>query len=89
MRSFLTRRRQFRPPYGRVLEFPRRAVFVPVPPTTPISDHEGIRRYRPVRVEGPIEGSWLRQPRQLWAEAAHYAKAGERYWFNLEEKDGR
>lgn len=91
MRSFLTRRvDKFRPPYGRVLEeFPRRAVFVGTTNyDTPISDHEGIRRYWPVRVEGPIEGSWLRDNRdQLWAEAAHYAKAGERYWFNLEENE--
>jgi hypothetical protein len=73
---------QFRPPYGRrTIAVPRSCVFAgTVNHGVYLSDDTGNRRYLPVRC-GKIELELLAEHRlNLWAEAVHRYKQGERWW---------
>jgi virulence-associated protein E len=74
---------EYRPPYGRVAKkFKRTAVFAGT--TNEIdwhSDETGGRRFWPIACQGQIDLEWIRSNRdQLFAEALHRFKAGEKWW---------
>jgi predicted P-loop ATPase len=76
---------RFRPPYGRsAADHPRQcAFFGTINPTAGgyLEDPTGARRFWVVECGGPIDLDGLRRDRdQLWAEALHRYRAGER-WF--------
>ena len=84
-KAFISKNEErFRPAYGREEIFhPRTCVFWGTTNRTDyIKDETGNRRFLPIRVEQvDIEG--LKGARdQLWAEAVHYFKAGEKYWLS-------
>ena len=91
IKEFLSRRvDKFRPPYGRaVQDFPRRCILGGS--WNPdgagwIKDSTGGRRFWPVQVSGKICIADLKRDRdQLWAEAVHRFKAGEKWWIEDEE----
>lgn len=85
-----TQSARLRPPYGKsVVEFPRTAIFcgtVNPGQSGYLRDPTGARRYWPVRVTD-IDLDRLRADReQLWAEAVHLYKAGEKW--HLTEAEG-
>lgn len=88
-RGFLTRTSDvFRPPYGREpQEFKRRCVFVGTSNDDEmLEDNDGARRYWPVSV-GVIDVQGIKAIRdQLWAEAVAAVRAGERHYFDNEER---
>ena len=83
------RRDKVRPPYGRADErFNRHCVFGG---TTNVEsfliDSTGNRRYWVAEVLAEIDVDGLRRDRdQLWAEAVHRYRAGERWWFDGSEQ---
>jgi predicted P-loop ATPase len=85
VKAYLSRRiEKYRPSYGRLeVEEPRTCIFIGT--TNPAADgaylvDEENRRFWPVRV-GVIKLDDLRRDRdQLWAEAVHRMKAGEKHW---------
>jgi predicted P-loop ATPase len=84
-KAFISKNEErFRPAYGREEIFhPRTCVFWGTTNRTDyIKDETGNRRFLPIRVrQVDIEG--LKGARdQLWAEAVHYFKAGEKYWLS-------
>lgn len=89
-KHFITKREDlFRAPYGRKLEKkPRRCAFAgTVNHDAYLKDDSGNRRFWPVACTSiDIEG--LRaNVRQLWAEAVHRFKAGERWWVEVHERE--
>jgi predicted P-loop ATPase len=86
MKSFLTRRRdRFRAPYGKhVSTLQRQCVFAGTinPPVGGyLRDPTGARRLWPIVCRGTIDRDAIERDRdQLWAEAVHRFKAGERWW---------
>jgi len=90
LKEFLSRREdRFRPPYGRnVVCSPRQCVFVGTvnPEGGYLKDATGARRFWPVRCKD-IQIDLIRAERdQLWAEAVEAYRAGERWWFDLDEQ---
>lgn len=90
-KAFLTTRTdKYRPPYGRVLvACPRRCVFVgTVNPEDGgyLTDRTGNRRYWPVYCNQVDLEALERDRDQLWAEAVHLFRAGERWWLDDEEQ---
>jgi len=86
VKAFLSAPRDhYRPPYGRVaVDEPRQVVFVGTTNETGfLNDATGSRRFWPVKVKEIriLELSAARD--QLWAEAVHALRQGERWW--LEE----
>jgi predicted P-loop ATPase len=84
VKGFLTRQMDhYRPPYGRVsLDFPRTCVFVGTTNNRqPLQDDEN-RRDHPLTCgepENPVR--YVTENReQLWAEAVHRFRAGEKWW---------
>jgi len=83
IKQFLSRQTDnYRPSYGRsAVDFPRQNVFAGTTNHEEyLQDETGARRFWPVRV-GVIDLEALARDRaQLWAEALHLYRAGERYW---------
>ena len=83
VKSFLTSRVDvYRPPYGKALvEQPRQCVFAgSTNEAGYLKDTTGNRRFWPLRC-GTIDLEALTRDReQLWAEAVHRFRAGERWW---------
>jgi hypothetical protein len=78
----------YRPSYGReVIDVPRRCVIASSTNEEHfLFDDTGNRRFWILRC-GDIDIAALRRDRdQLWAEAVHRHKAGERHWTTLEEQ---
>lgn len=88
VRNFITRKEdQIRLPYGRsVKTMPRRCVFIGTTNSRqPLTDPEGNRRYWVVSV-GKVDTDALEQVRdQIWAEAMHAYRAGEKWWLTQSE----
>ena len=89
IKAFITRRKdRFRPSYGHnVIEAPRQAVIWGT--TNKYNwqkDDTGGRRFWPIRC-GEINFDLLTTDRdQLWAEAVHLYKQGEKWWLTPEEE---
>lgn len=82
---------QYRPAYGRnEIEVPRQCVFVGTTNTQDyLRDETGNRRFWPVACSGPCNVDAIADQRdQLWAEAFHRYKAGERWWLEGAELIG-
>jgi Virulence-associated protein E/Bifunctional DNA primase/polymerase, N-terminal len=79
---------RFRPPYGRcVVEVPRACVMAgTVNPGAYLTDDTGNRRYWPVQCSQVLLKPLEEMRDQLWAEAAHRFKAGERWWPETREE---
>jgi predicted P-loop ATPase len=91
MKAFLTRRfDRFRPPWARhLIRLQRQSVFAGTinPPIGGyLKDATGARRFWPVACGGVIDRDGIERDRdQLWAEAAHRFKAGEKWWLETPE----
>ena len=90
IKAFITRQiDEYRPPYGRtVVRRPR--YFVLAGSTNELdegylTDDTGNRRYWPVKCKSIDAASMSRDAEQLWAEAVHRYRAGERTWLATEE----
>jgi putative DNA primase/helicase len=85
-KAFLTRRYdRFRPPHGKhTISLPRQCVFAATinPPVGGyLKDPTGARRFWPVACRGMIDRAGIERDRdQLWAEAVHRFKAGQKWW---------
>jgi predicted P-loop ATPase len=79
---------RFRPPYGRaVMDFPRQCVFAgTVNHSDYLRDETGGRRYWPVPVSNIKLAELARDREQLWAEAVHAFRAGEKWWLDREDE---
>jgi predicted P-loop ATPase len=83
VKSFVSRRvDHYRPPYGRIArDYPRTCIFIGTTNNEqPLAQEGQHRRFLPIKVgDGDIE--WIRANRdQLWAEALHWVRAGEKHW---------
>jgi predicted P-loop ATPase len=93
VKSFLTRRvDRFRAPYDRyVAEHPRQCVFAASTNEAEyLKDSTGGRRFWPVRVAvaKPIDiDGIVRDREQMWAEAVHLDRKGERWWIEVEDAE--
>jgi predicted P-loop ATPase len=90
VKEFLSKKDDtYRAPYERVSKkHARRCIFAAtVNPTGGyLKDPTGARRFWPVNIEGEIDLAGLERDRdQLWAEAVHLFKAGEKWWLQGEE----
>ena len=91
-KAFLTRRRdRFRPPHGRhTISLPRQCVFAGTinPPVGGyLKDLTGARRFWPVACHGVIDSAGIERDRdQLWAEAVHRYRAGQKWWLETPER---
>jgi hypothetical protein len=92
VKSFLTRRfDRFRPPWARhLVRLQRQCVFSATinPPLVGgyLKDASGLRRFWPVTCRGMIDRDGLERDRaQLWAEAVHRYRAGEKWWLETPE----
>lgn len=82
---------RFRPPFGRLpVEYPRVCIFSattnPIGDTGYLRDHSGARRFWPVLVHHIHLDQLAVDARQLWAEAVHRYKSGEKWWAESEEE---
>jgi predicted P-loop ATPase len=88
IKSFLSRSTdRFRPPYGRhYVEVPRQCIFGgSVNAEHFLRDDTGNRRFWPIEC-GEIDIEALRRDRdQLWAEAVHCYRNGEKWWLETPE----
>lgn len=93
VKAFIARRTDtFRPPYGRITEaFKRSCVIVGSTNNEQfLTDPTGSRRFWCIRVGGRIDLELAAQWRdQLWAEALHAYRAGERWWLDEGEDRAR
>jgi predicted P-loop ATPase len=83
---------KYRPSYGRnLIEVPRQVVFAgSTNEATFLGDATGSRRFWVRKVVAPADPSGLAKVReQLWAEAVHRFKQGERWWLTTEEETAR
>jgi hypothetical protein len=88
IKQFVTRRvDRLRTPYGRVVEdFPRKTIFIASTNEGEyLRDTTGNRRWLPVSVGNCYPEQLAAVRDQLWAEAVHRLRAGERWW--LEDVD--
>ena len=89
VKAFITSRvDRWRPAYGRhTIERPRQTVFAATTNADQyLADHTGNRRWWPVRC-GEIALDALRRDReQLFAEAVHRWRVGERWWLDRSEE---
>src|SRR5579862_7844009 len=78
---------RFRPPYGkRLIESPRQCVFAgSVNHSTYLRDETGGRRFWPVACTRILIHDLARDRDQIWAEAVHRYRAGERWWLDTAE----
>lgn len=77
----------FRPSYGRYnIRCPRQVIFVgSTNDDVFLLDPTGSRRFWPVRV-GAVQIGLIEEDRdQLWAEAVHLYRAGEKHWMSKDE----
>ena len=74
-------------PYGRhVEEFPRLASFIATTNLADVlTDESGSRRFIGIELKGPIDVSVQPNHEQLYAQALHLLREGERYWFDEDE----
>jgi predicted P-loop ATPase len=90
-KAFLTRRHdRFRPPHGKhTISVPRQCVFAGTinPPVGGyLKDLTGARRFWPVACHGMIDCAGIERNRdQLWAEAVHRYRAGQKWWLETPE----
>jgi len=90
-KAFLTRRHdRFRPPHGKhTISLPRQCVFAGTinPPVGGyLKDPTGARRFWPVACPGMIDCDGIKRDRdQLWAEAVHRYRAGQKWWLETPE----
>ena len=88
VRNFITRREdQIRLPYGRAIKtMPRRCVFIGTTNSRqPLTDPEGNRRFWVVSV-GTVDTAGLETVKeQIWAEALHAYRSGEKWWLDQKE----
>lgn len=90
LKNFLTKRvDKFRPPYARrYVSCPRRCVFIGTTNDEEWnSPSKGRRRYWPVYVELLDLEALTRDRDQLWAEAVHLYRAGERWYLTKDERE--
>jgi predicted P-loop ATPase len=90
VKAFISRRTdRFRPPYGRaIIEAPRSSIFCGSvnPGTKYLKDETGGRRFWPVLCGDTLNLDALRRDRdQLWAEAVHRYRKGDRWWLTEAE----
>lgn len=92
IKNFMTSKvDRYRPPYGRAVQsVPRRGIMVGTTNQAEfLSDDTGSRRFWPVRVT-KIDLDALRRDRdQLWAEATHAYRSGEKWYLKPVEDDAR
>lgn len=88
VKAWLTQQHdRFRPPYGRsVVDVPRRVVFAGTSNLDQfLRDETGGRRFWPIKIR-EINIELLQTIRvQLWAEALHVYRSGERWWLEGDE----
>lgn len=90
MKAFQSRRDDtYREPYSRKI-ITRKRMFVIGGTINPVggylTDPTGARRYWPVECAGHLDIEWLELNKtQLWAEAIHRYKSGERIWLEGKE----
>jgi hypothetical protein len=77
----------YRAPYARTPQrHPRRVVFAGTTnPDTYLLDETGNRRYWPLKCTAIDLGALAAARDQLWAEAAHLYRSGEKWWLTPEE----
>ena len=90
IKAFVSRRiDHFRPPYGRnFVDVPRSSVFCGTvnPGTKYLKDETGGRRFWPVACGNTLKLTDLARDRdQLWAEAVHRYKKGEKWWLTEDD----
>jgi predicted P-loop ATPase len=85
VKAFISRTTdRFRPPFGRTVQsYPRQCVFIGTTNAeTYLKDETGGRRFWPIRC-GAIDVATIKRDRdQLWAEAVHWYRQGERWWLD-------
>lgn len=91
VKKWLSRRvDSIRLPYGKIVsDLPRRAVIagtVNLSGRGYLKDATGARRFWPTYIAGSIDMDNLKRDRdQLWAEAVHLYRAGEKWWLQGDE----
>lgn len=91
LKAFITTREDLvRPPYGRSIEWLKRAsVFVGTTNEQGfLSDSTGNRRFWIIPVSKPIDCNALAQERdRIWAAAVHLYQQGEPWWLSADEEE--
>jgi len=75
---------RYRPPYARTVgDWPRQCVFIASVNELELPDVTGNRRFWPVLLAGPVKDRDIERDRdQLWAEAVHWYRAGNKWWLS-------
>lgn len=87
LKAFLSRATdRYRVPYGRLVQdWARQNIFIGTTNELELPDHTGNRRFWPMPVDGLVKDELIARDRdQLWAEAVHRYRAGERWWLSAE-----